>query len=438
MELPFNREAELGVIGACLDGSVGGKVETAINAAESLPARCFYHDDTRFIYERIVEAANGGRAIDELALRSDWKAMFPALTYPVDISGAQDRHSAWSLQDRVGRVLDDFRRRQAMMAAHALLEGAQAKDRPLESAMADFESIMEQAQTNAPPILEGVHLAKSLTDDMERRHALAGALSGIDTGFDDLNKHTDGLQAGEMWVVGARPSVGKTALALNIADHVALNLGVPCLFVSLEMSAMALCRRLLSMRSRIDGEKIRNGQFTDQDFCKFPTFMGALKRSPFKILESPGGIGVTQLCSSIRASIRRFGIKVVFIDYLQKIRADKKGEKRTYEIGDVSSKLVELTKRENVNMFCLAQLNRENEKDKGRSPRLSDLADSKSIEADADFVGLLDRPINGDEGQAILRIAKQRDGARESIPLTYVGKHCQFLPGTFHRPDHEN
>ncbi len=429
-DFPFDREAELGVIGACLDGSIGGKLETALLAAESLPSKCFYHDDTRFIYECIVDAVNHGRATDELALRSDWKSKFPALAYPQDASEAQDRHSSWSLEDRSGRVLKLYRRRQAMMAAHALLAGAAAQEKPLENSIAEFESIMGQSETNAPAILDGLNLAKFLNDDLERRHSLDGRLSGIDTGFQDLNRHTDGLQLGEFWIVGARPSVGKTALALNIADHVALTLGVPCLFVSLEMSAMALCRRLLSMRSGIHGKTIRTGKFTEKDFQSMPAFMAKLKNSPLKILDSPGGIGVTQLCSSVRASIRRWGIKVVFIDYLQKIRADKKGEKRTYEIGDVSSKLVELTKRENVNMFSLAQLNRENEKDKGRPPRLSDLADSKSIEADADFVGLLDRPIAGDERRAILRIAKQRDGARDSIPLTYHGWQCKFMTGT--------
>lgn len=778
MNLPISRESEVGVIGACLDGGL----ETTLEASEMLPERCFYHDDCRFVFACIQSAAARGQKADVIGVWNEWKSAFPAIAFANEFYSSPDDHPKFTLHNRVGTVLDLYRRRQAMIAAHALLEGAERLNEPLSDAMSEFDSILDKAQTNAPPILEGKQLALAVNEDLERRHALDGALSGIDTGFHGLNKLTDGLQMGEVWVIGARPSVGKaqplhskivtpsgmvpmgeikvgdevigsngkpirvlgvfpqgllrtfeveftdrtktlccaehlwftqtrnerrrgvigsvkttreiiatinrcdrgpnhalprispvqfspqqdpalnpyliglllgdgtlkstcvrftnvdkdvihlfremipasdiaitcpddpitirvkrkqrnnkksetaseiekyglcvnseqkfipttlklgsvktrravleglldtdgsivgerkgvvefsstsamlcrdvafivrslggvarisdgrhtscsykgsvsvgamswrvtltfpsgykpfrckrkfdllktsqvrrnhrkiasikladiepcqcisvaaedhlyltddfipthnTALALNVADHISLNLGVPSLFVSLEMSALALGRRLASMRGEINGGTIRSGQFSEQDLKKLAIFNGKLAASPLKVLDAPGGIRINQLCHSIRAAIKRWGIKVVFLDYLQKIRPDSKGEKRTYEIGDTSSQLVELVKRENINLFALAQLNRENEKDKGRPPRLSDLADSKSIEADADFVGLLDRPIKGDENMATLRIAKQRDGERETIPLAFQGWHCRFRMGTW-------
>ncbi len=423
MNLPVNRSAELGVIGACLDGGL----ETTLEALEMVPSKCFFHDDCRFVYEVIQSDASHGRQTDVIGILDRWKAAYPALLLPPDFYGAQDAHPKWTLQNRAGTVLDLFRRRQAMMAANALLEGAGKLHEPLAEAMSEFEDMLGQSQTNAPPILEGKPLAYQLHDDLQRRHELNGQLSGIDTGFAPLNQLTDGLQAGEIWIIGARPGTGKTAIALNVADHVALTLGVPCLFVSLEMTAVALARRMASMRGSINGTEIRRGSFTESGFKSLTTFNAKLSTSPLKILESPGGIKITQLCHSLRAAIKRWGIKVVFIDYLQKIRPDSKGEKRTYEIGDVSSQLVELIKREKVNLFALAQLNRESEKDKGRSPRLSDLADSKSIEADADLVGLLERPFKNNDTRAMLKIAKQRDGNIGMIPLEFRGHFCRFL-----------
>ena len=422
MKLPINRQAEVGVLGACLDGGL----ETTLEAGEILPAKCFYHDDVRFVYECFQADASHGRTADMIGIIDRWRAVYPALTFPADLYAPDSLSGRWSLHDRAERVADLFRRRQAMIAAQSLLDGAERLSAPLAEAMAQFDEILDQSQTGAPPIHQGKRLAIDLNADLERRHQLNGALSGIDTGIQGLNNITDGRQLGEVWVIGARPSVGKTALALNIAEHVSLTLGIPSLSVSLEMSSVALTGRLFSARARVSGNSIRRGSFSEPEFKSLATFNAKLASSPFHVLDSPGGINITQLCHSIRAAIKRWGIKVVFIDYLQKIRADSKGEKRTYEIGQTSSMLVELTKRENINLFALAQLNRENEKDKGRPPRLSDLADSKSIEADADFVGLLDRPIDGNETRAHLRVAKQRDGERGLIELEYKGCNCRF------------
>lgn len=423
MHLPVNRDAELGVIGACLDGGI----ETTVAASEKVPTRAFFHDDLRIAYECIQQIVQRGQTPDTYSVLTAWKQTAGALPFPDALWDCQDKHPKFHLAQRSEAVLDCWARRNAILSANALVGAASDLGRPIIESIAECEASLSPESLHAPPILEPKAAVVSLTNDLERRFELGGALSGISTGFTKWDAMTNGLQAGEVWIIGARPSVGKTALALNVASEVALKQRQPILFVSLEMSALALTRRLLSANAMVNGNSIRRGTFTEQEFKSMAAFNAMFSQAPFYILDSPGGIRIGQLCHSLRAAIRRWRIKVIFLDYLQKIRPDSRGEKRTYEIADTSAALVELTKRENINLFALAQLNREPEKDKGkRPPRLSDLADSKSIEADADFVGLLDRPIDGDETQAALTVAKQRDGERGVVPLTFQGWFCRF------------
>lgn len=432
MELPANRDAELGIIGACFDGGL----ETSLVAVESVPAKAFFHDDLRLVFEFISGAVASGSAPDEVGLFNWWKRASVGYPAPTDALTATHRYAKWHLEASSSEVRDCFQRRSAILAADLLMRRAQDVTVPIGQSIAECEAAIAPQDFRAPPIVEPKALAARLADDLERRFNLQGALSGIATGFSGLDKITDGLQRGELWVIGARPNVGKTSLSLNIAEQVAILDGVPLLFVTLEMSAVALSRRLLSMNGPVNAGEIRRGSFSEPDFKRMVAFSARFSAAPFYVLDSPGGIRITQLCHSIRAAIRRWKIQVVVLDYLQKIRPDVKGEKRTYEIGDTTSVLVELVKRENVNMLALAQLNREPEKNAKRPPILSDLADSKSIEADADFVGLLERPIDGDENVARLHVAKQRDGERGVVPLVFHGWHCRFRMGA-HQPSPE-
>lgn len=427
MNLPKDREAEVGVIGVCLASCLSGQLEGLIQIADQVQPANFYHDDCGYLYQVILNSLKQGKPVDAFMLQQAWKAgPFCEVPFPVEFWEAQDKHPEFLASDRIGRVVDAFRRRKAALAAHSLMEAACDLSKGLESTISDFNKAFLETQTRQPPIMTGKDLSHALISDLEARMELQGRLSGYDSGFPGLNNYTDGIQPGEMWIIAARPNVGKTAFSLNVASQLALKDKIPILYVSLEMSATALMRRMLSDYGSINGHDIKGGRFTEAAMKATTTFTSRLSDTPFHVINSPGGIKITQLCFSVRAAIRRFGIKVVFVDYLQKIRGDAKAEKRTYEIGDVSSELVALAKSENVNMFCLAQLNRESEKEKGRRPKLADLADSKSIEADADFVGLLERPFNDQENKACLRVAKQRDGERGEIILDFNGRFCRF------------
>lgn len=285
--------------------------------------------------------------------------------------------------------------------------------------------VLSFKSSKTKPTLDANMAGERMITDLERRHALNGKLSGLDTGFSKLNYMTEGLQYGEQFIIGARPAQGKTALGLTILAHAGFN-GVPCLFVSLEMSIEAVMRRLCSMKTRIPLQSIRKGTYDESMFGKFSSFRVQLKKAPIFFADGVDGYGIREIASRVNRMVLKHGIKLVVIDYLQKIKPSEKQEKRTYEVAEVSGRLKALAYDNNVAMITLAQLNRENvkgEKKEARAPRLSDLADSGQIERDADMVGLIHREGN----LAKLIIAKQRDGEVGSVPLYFDATYAQFV-----------
>lgn len=278
--------------------------------------------------------------------------------------------------------------------------------------------------------------AEGLAQNLETRFNLQGKKSGLETGFKDLDKLTDGLQFGEVSVLAARPSVGKTAMACNMAARICLQDKVPTLFLSLEMSAAALCRRLLSCVESLNMADLKSGRLSQDDFVKIAAFDRLLKASPIYIRESFGGMSGSEAAALIRRGVARKGVRLVVLDYLQKLKPDSKHEKRTYEIADTSASLVSAVRDTGVAFLCLAQLNRESEREKGRSPRISDLADSGQIERDADNVFLMHRNKEHPEAAQII-VGKQRDGETGTAHLYFQGKYCRFADAS-NQPEPED
>jgi replicative DNA helicase len=263
-----------------------------------------------------------------------------------------------------------------------------------------------------------------------------GELSGIATGFPDLDKMTDGLHGGEMIVVAARPSMGKTSLAMNIAEHVALELGLPVGVFSLEMSASSLILRMLCSLARVNMRSIRDGFMSEADFPRLTTASGQLAAAKL-LIDDTAGLSILQLRARARRMYQQHGVRLFVIDYLQLLNstARRAQENRQQEIADISSGIKALAKELNVPVIVLSQLNRELEKDKSRKPRLSDLRESGSIEQDADLVGLLYKPDAGDEedapeeseGVAVnFLVAKQRNGPTGDVNLTFLKPFTRF------------
>jgi replicative DNA helicase len=274
---------------------------------------------------------------------------------------------------------------------------------------------------------------------IEEFHQNQGMLTGVATGFVDFDKMTTGLHGGEMIVVAARPSVGKTSLAMNIAEHVALDLKVPVGVFSLEMTADQLILRMLCSRSRVNLRNIRDGFLAERDFPKLTGAAGKMAGAPLFIDDS-AGLSILQLRAKGRRMWQQYGIKLFVIDYLQLLHStSRRAENRQQEISEISGGIKALAKELNVPIIVLSQLNRELEKrGPGERPRLSDLRESGAIEQDADLVGLLYRDSKNKEGEedpgeseqdAIsvkLFIAKQRNGPTGDVDLTFLKSFTRF------------
>jgi len=281
-------------------------------------------------------------------------------------------------------------------------------------------------------------LVKRAINQIEDFHQRQGMLTGVATGFTDLDKMTSGLHPGEMIVIAARPSMGKTSLAMNIAEHVALEQKLPVGVFSLEMTSESLVLRMLCSRSRVNMRNVRDGFLAERDFPKLTSAAGKLANAPLFIDDS-SGLSILQLRAKARRMAQQYGIKLFVIDYLQLLHSTaRRAENRQQEIADISSGVKSLAKELGVPVIVLSQLNRELEKDKNRKPRMSDLRESGSIEQDADLVGLLYKPSAGDdedsggtgeEQEAVpvnLLIAKQRNGPTGDVHLTFLKSYTRF------------
>ncbi len=274
-----------------------------------------------------------------------------------------------------------------------------------------------------------VHEAIGTVEDYYNRQ---GTLGGLATGFADLDRMTDGLHGGEMIVIAARPSMGKTSLAMNIAEHVVLGQKLPVGVFSLEMTAKSLVLRMLCSKARVNLRNIRDGFMSEADFPKLTKAAGVMHTAPLYIDDAPG-LSIMELRARARRLKQQHGIKLFVVDFLQLLHSTTRRarENRQQEIADISSGIKALAKELDVPVIVLSQLNRELEKNTGRKPRLSDLRESGAIEQDADLVGFLYK-VNDEEdhdydGVAVnLLIAKQRNGPTGDVNLTFLKPYTRF------------
>ena len=273
---------------------------------------------------------------------------------------------------------------------------------------------------------------------IEDYHQRAGGLTGIGTGFTDFDKMTSGMHEGEMIVIAARPSMGKTSLAMNIAEHVVINEGLPVGVFSLEMTSESLVMRMLCSLARVNGRAIRDGFLAEADMRKLTGAASKLGKASLHIDDTPG-LSILQLRARARRMWQQHGIRMIVIDYLQLLHstAKKAQDNRQQEIADISNGVKALAKELKCPVIVLSQLNRELEKDKNRKPRLSDLRESGAIEQDADVVALLYKPSTDDDeepssvpqGEVVqvnLLIAKQRNGPTGDISLSFLKGFTRF------------
>ncbi len=259
-------------------------------------------------------------------------------------------------------------------------------------------------------------------------------IGGIETGFRDFDSLTGGLHDSELVILAARPSMGKTALALNIAEHVSLQLQTGVLFVSLEMSSIELADRMLCSSAEVNGQRLRNGTISNEDRRKLVEKAAEMSGSPLFVDDSPSRT-ITEIAASARRLKRKAGLGLVVIDYLQLIEPDNARDPRQEQVAKIARRLKGLARELKVPVLCLAQLNRQAEASRDNKPRLSHLRESGAIEQDADVVMFIHREeyyqTNDEDrakvaGQAELIIAKQRNGPIGDIKLSWVRDFTRF------------
>ncbi|MEM1071727.1 MAG: replicative DNA helicase [Planctomycetota bacterium] len=448
---PHSLEAEMSLLGSMiLDPQVIADVVPVVNSPDA-----FYSAAHGAIFKALLTLYEQHQAGDlvmlvDLLRNADQLKDTGGEEYLVKLAEGVPAPTSAPYYARV--VADKHRLRSLIEATGAILyqayhpgEGAKAVDEVLDTAESKIFAIAEQAQTGEAQSLESL-----LQEEIERLEAIEGqGLSGIPTGYNDLDTMLTGLHEGEMVIVAARPSMGKTALALNIAEQIALG-GAPlgarpksdklavALF-SLEMSKSAVTGRMLSARSGVDSHKMRSGRFTQDDFSRLINAAGELSQAPIYIDDTPS-LSILGLRARSRRLVRKHGIRCIVIDYLQLLSAPGAGrESRQVEVSEISRGIKALARELDVPVICLAQLNRGPEQREGKQPRISDLRESGSIEQDADVVLLLHREDYyhiGDEdwqmdnpekvGLAELIVAKQRNGPTGVVKLTWDNTTTRF------------
>ena len=432
-------EAEQGVLGCILlspNDCLGDCIEKFKSGSE-----VFYDLRHRSVYETLIEMYDRKEAIDLITVQQTLKDKSQldgvgGLAYLASLPDAVP--SAANLEYYLEIVREKFVLRRMISTCTEVVSRAYEHQGEVDTLLDEVErDVLRMASDRVTggnrTIKDLVH---SAIHTIEEYHQRQGKLGGLGSGFLDLDKMTDGWHEGEMIIIAARPSMGKTSLAMNMVEHVAVNLNLPVGVFSLEMTAESLVMRMMSSLARVNSRSIRDGFLSERDFSKLTTAAGKLAKAPL-FIDDASGLSILQLRAKARRMHQQYGLKLFVIDYLQLLHStSRRAENRQQEIADISNGIKALAKELRVPVIVLSQLNRELEKDKNRKPRMSDLRESGSIEQDADVVGLLYRPVanDDDEGptqdqEAVpvnLLIAKQRNGPTGDVNLTFLKSCTRF------------
>jgi replicative DNA helicase len=438
---PHSIEAEQGVLGCVLlspKEGLGTCIEKFKRGVE-----VFYDLRHQVIFDTLTQMYDQQEAIDLITLQQRLRDKHQlegvgGITYLAALPDAVP--SAANLEYYVDIVREKFVLRRMIQACTSVVsrvyEHEGSVDGLLDEVERDILQISEdRIESTSMAMKDLVHRAINTIEDYHQRQ---GMLTGVGTGFVDFDKMTSGLHGGEMIVIAARPSMGKTSLVMNIVEHVVLEEKLPVGVFSLEMTADSLVLRMLCSRARVNMRNIRDGFLAERDFPKLTGAAGKLANAPLYIDDS-AGLSILQLRAKARRMYQQYGIKLIVIDYLQLLNAQSSRiENRQQEVAQISNGVKALAKELNVPVIVLSQLNRELEKDKSRKPRLSDLRESGAIEQDADLIALLYKPNEGSEDddgapaqevEAIpvnLLIAKQRNGPTGDVHLTFFKGYTRF------------
>jgi len=440
-ERPANVDAEKAVLGSILL-----KPDVCDDVALVVRPDDFHDESHQILYRHLVDLHDGGKRIDativleRLRTKGDLDRIggAPAIADMLETvpHAAHATHYAQIVRDKsMLRSLIDA-------STDILRDAYDSADEPRELlARAEsriFEILEHRSSAEAKPIDE---VLEDVMVRMDARMKHEHALGGVETGFTQLDTLCGGLHNSELIILAARPSMGKTALAMNIAEHVAISARQPVLFVSLEMACLELADRLLCSAAQVNGHRLRNGTISQEDRRRLVQKSAEISSAPLYIDDTPGRT-LTEIAAVARRLKRRQGLALVVIDYLQLIEPDNPRDPRQEQVARIARRLKMMSRELDIPVLCLAQLNRQAEQSRDNKPRLNHLRESGAIEQDADVVMFVHREEyyqTTDEdkervkGQAEIIVAKQRNGPIGDVKLLWQHDYTRFV-NLEHRP----
>ena len=428
---PHDTEAEQAVLGSMLTDQ-----DAVIDAIEVLKPEDFYREDNKYIYEAILNLYNKAEPIDIITVKSELISMgkFEVVGGFEYLGILPDKVPLVANAERYIKIVEEKSLlRQLIKASNELIDLGYAQNE-------DIEMVMDQAEKKIFDIMQGKNqkgfspikdvLIESFAE-IEKLYNQKEPITGVPTGFADLDYKTAGLHNSDLILVAARPAMGKSAFALNIASNAAINAKVPVAIFNLEMSKSQLVNRMLCSEAMVDSNKIRTGKIEEDDWVKLATALGPLSEAPIYI-DDTAGISVAEIRAKCRKLKLEKNIGLVVIDYLQLIQGSgKRNASREQEISEISRSLKILAKELDIPVIALSQLSRAAEQRADHRPMLSDLRESGAIEQDADIVMFLYRddyynPDTEKKNIAEVILAKHRAGSTGTVELLWMGNYTKF------------
>jgi len=429
--MPHSTEAEQSVIGSMMLDK-----EAIMTVAEMLTREDFYNPMYGLLFEIITELFNEGKPADILTVQNRLKEKDAPpeayeLKYFNELIGSVPTSANVRFYAEI--VKNEAIKRRTIKVTEAIANDCYLGKKDTDEILADTEKqIFELVQRRGSGDTEDIRsIVLKTIENIENAAKNRGAVTGIATGFYDLDYKTAGLQRSDLILVAARPSMGKTAFVLNIAEFVALKSKIPTAIFSLEMSRTQLVNRILAMNSKVDSQTMRTGDLKDEDWAKLMESARLTGESPLMIDDTPG-ISIQELRSKCRKFKLEKNLGLVIIDYLQLMTGGKKSESRQQEISEISRSLKALAREINCPVIALSQLSRAVESRDDKRPMLSDLRESGAIEQDADVVMFIYRDEYytkekcEEPGVSEIIIGKQRNGPTGTVKLAWLGNYTKF------------
>ena len=428
--LPHSAEAEQSVIGSMIMDK-----DAIVAASETLTGEDFYQQRYGVIYDAMIELYNEGKPVDLITLQNKLKEKdvppeLCSLEFIRDLITSVPTSA--NVRYYANIVKEKSTLRQLIKVTEGITNECYLDKEKVETILEDTEkkvfNILQKRNSG-----DFVNIKDIVFQSLESIEAAAknkGNVTGIATGFYDLDYKTAGLQPSDLILIAARPSMGKTAFVLNIAEHVALKNNITTAIFSLEMSKDQLVKRIMSMHSKVDSQSIRSGDLNDQEWLKIVESARTIGNSNL-IIDDTSSISVSEIRSKCRKYKLEHNLGLVIIDYLQLMSGNKKSESRQQEISEISRSLKGLAREINTPVIALSQLSRAVEQRPDKRPMLSDLRDSGAIEQDADVVMFIyrDEYYNHDSeeaGVSEIIIGKQRNGPTGTIKLAWLSQYTKF------------